>query len=330
MKNNIPILTIIALLAGCFAFAIPAPVLGAASQNKGSAENQTWMQVSSQPVFLQASQQPALYISRIVGAKPFPAISPRAYLVADLDSGQIFSEKNSQAKLPIASVTKLMTATVGLEHVDPRATITIDKSMLAPYGYSRYLAVGKRFSFAQLLYPMMVESSNDAAQAVSCFLGTNQTLEMMNEKAHSLSMQSTKYVDAHGLSPANVSTVRDLFYLARYVASKHPNLLDITRGANANNVETALYSGMKNKNLVYDIPNFIGGKTGYIPESNYNGLFMFRLPLADGSSRNVAIIILGAQHLQAGSHNLRQEVTLTLNWLKDSYKTLAARLAARP
>ena len=57
-------------------------------------------------------------------------MDPRAYLVADLDSGEIYSEKNSQTKLPIASLTKLMAATVAFENVGLQKTISIEESML--------------------------------------------------------------------------------------------------------------------------------------------------------------------------------------------------------
>lgn len=252
---------------------------------------------------------------------PFPIINPRAYLVADMDSGQVFAEKNSATKLPIASVTKLMTAVVATEHVDLKQKITIGKSMLDPYGSSKYVSQGDEISAAQLFYPMLVESSNDAAQAVSCFLGNKRTIALMNGKARSLSMFSTSFFDAHGLSPRDVSTARDLFYLARYIANNHPQILEITRGDGAHNICAMQYPGMKNKNLVYDFPNFIGGKTGYIPESNYNGLFLFNLPKNDGSVRRVAIIILGAKHLQVGNQNLRQNVALALGWLKNTQMT---------
>ena len=188
MKMKLLILAIFQGLAGCglacLAFASPA-VANAAD-------------VTTSPF----NQFPALHVAvSWPSVKPFPDIAPRAYLVADLDTGEIISEKNPNAKFPIASLTKLMTSTVVFEHVDLAKSITIDEPMLDPYGSSPYLVAGKRFSLAQLLYPMLVESSNDAAQAASCFLGNQATVKMMNEKAGALNMNSTNYVDAHGLDP---------------------------------------------------------------------------------------------------------------------------------
>ena len=282
MKMRLPILVFFGALLGCaaacFSFNDSASVY--AASNVESPFNQF----------------PLLHMAA-VGAfvKPFPVIAPRAYLVADLDTGEIISEKNPNAKLPIASLTKLMTSTVVFENVDLEKSITIDKSMLDPYGFSPYLVAGKDFNLAQLLYPMLVESSNDAAQAASCFMGNGTTIKMMNEKARALNMNSTNYVDAHGLDPKNTSTVSDLFYLARYISKNHAKLLEVTKGNAVDGIGANPYSKMKNKNLVYDVPNFIGGKTGYIPESNYNGLFIFNLPVAGGPSRRIAIIVFGAQ-----------------------------------
>ena len=271
--------------------------------------------VSAAELFL-PNTAPDSGAARIMPATPLPDLGSRAYLVGDLDTGQIISEKNSRARLPIASLTKLMTAAVVTENVSLRQTITINKSMLLPFGWTSYLAEGQRLSLGQLLYPMLVESSNDAAQAVSCFLGNKQTIGLMNEKARSLAMYSTNYFDAHGLSPKDVSTARDLFELARYVAKNHPGLLEVTRGKSVGNVDTSRYSAMENKNLVYGLADFAGGKTGYIPESNYNGLFIFKISPAGGPERSIAIIVLGAPHLLAGSHNLEQETVLALNWAK--------------
>lgn len=260
--------------------------------------------------------------------KPFPVILPKSYLVADIESGEIIAESNSRTPLPIASVTKLMTAVVAFENVSLQKTILIQPSMLEPYGSSRYVSAGRRMSLTQLSYPMLIESSNDAAQAVSGFLENDRTVRMMNEKAASFSMDSTRFVDVHGLSPQNTSTAQDLFYLARYIVKNHPRILSISRGA-AGDICSAGYSGIKNKNLVYDMPGFAGGKTGYIPESDYNGLFIFNIPSSAGASRKIALIVLGAPHLRSGRHNLRQEVALSLGWIKSEYLK-PARFASKP
>lgn len=249
----------------------------------------------------------------------FPAIAAKSYLVADLDSGYVIAEKNAQTLLPIASLTKLMTAVVISEQVDPARKITIDKTMLLPYGFTKTLAAGVRFSLSQLFGPILQESSNDAAEAASYFLGKKRTIQLMNEKARAILMTNTKFADVHGLSENNVSTAANLFYLARYVANNKPILFDITKGTDVSSKELPVIASSENKNLFINFPDFIGGKTGYILESKYNGVFIFRLPQASGKTRRIAIILLGSPNWMAGYGNLKGNVLKIRAWLLQNY-----------
>jgi hypothetical protein len=112
----------------------------------------------------------------------FPQLSAESYLVADLDSGYVLAEKNSQEQLPLASLTKLMTALVIAENVDLRKSILVKEEMLQAYGSTKGLEKGKRFRVVELFYPLLIESSNDAAEVLSYFLGKEKTIKLMNEK----------------------------------------------------------------------------------------------------------------------------------------------------
>lgn len=160
----------------------------------------------------------------------FPEVSAKSYLVADLESGFVFAEKNSQKKFPIASLTKLMTAIIVAENVDLRKSILVKPEMLKAYGSTKGLEAGKSFRVVELFYPLLIESSNDAAEVLSYFLGRARTIEMMNEKAKAILMENTQFVDPHGFDPKNVSTAQDLFQLAQYVLEARPLLLEITKG----------------------------------------------------------------------------------------------------
>jgi len=100
---------------------------------------------------------------------PFPAITAASILVADLDSGHVIAERASATTLPIASLTKLMTTLVISEQINLTQRITITSRMLAPYGATPGLTAGLTYSFGQLLLPALEASSNDAAEAISCF-----------------------------------------------------------------------------------------------------------------------------------------------------------------
>ena len=249
----------------------------------------------------------------------FPRISAESYLVADLNSGAIFLQKNSQQQLPIASLTKLITAVVVAENIDLRKSIFVEEEMLSGYGSTKGLEAGKSFKVVELFYPLLIESSNDAAEVLSYFLGPQRTIKLMNEKAKAILMEKTNFIDASGFSPQNVSTAEDLFILARYILNNRPPLLEISRGKEVESYGKVSFSELENKNLFHKEPNFIGGKTGYILASKYTGLFIFRFVIEGGIERKIAIILLGSKNLEAGEENLKNDVKGILDWLKENY-----------
>ncbi len=251
----------------------------------------------------------------------FPEITARSFLVADIDSGLVLAEKNSDIPLPIASLTKLMTAVVVKEQTNLKNTILVKNWMLRPYGETEGLMAGLTYSLEQLYSPLLQESSNDAAEVLSSAIPGGSAIYAMNQRAKSIMMEKTGFVDAHGIDVANQATARDLFYLARHVAQNNPEIFEITKGVKPSGFSSPVFLSPKNKNLFIDEPGFIGGKTGYIIESKYNGLFVFSLPAAEGGSRRVAIIILGAPHWQTMDGNLKSETLKILAWLRRNYST---------
>lgn len=244
----------------------------------------------------------------------FPELSAKSYLVADLDSGYVFAEKNSSDPLPIASLTKLMTAIVVAENVNLKRSILIKEKMLEAYGSTEGLELGERFRVTELFYPLLIESSNDTAEALSYFLGREKTIRLMNEKAKFILMKQTEFTDPSGFDPGNVSTARDLFYLARYILNNRPPILEITKGNKVRSFGDVRFDIEKfwNKNVFIEDPTFVGGKTGFIRESKYTAIFIFRLSDQDGIERNIAIILLGAQ-------SNKTDTQKAYMWLLDNY-----------
>ena len=234
------------------------------------------------------------YKYNISKVSKFPKLSAKSYLVADLGSGFVFAEKNPDQQLPIASITKLMTAVVVSENVDLRKSITVTKDMLDAYGCTKGLEAGKTFRVEELFYPLLIESSNDAAEVLSRFLGRSKTIKMMNEKAKSILMMNTKFVDPHGLDTKNVSTVTDLFQLARYVLNNRPPFLKISKGQKVKSFGKIHFDikNLWNKNVFVNDPSFVGGKTGFLAKPRHSALFIFRLLSRDNEKRNIAIILL--------------------------------------
>jgi len=244
----------------------------------------------------------------------FLEVSAKSYLVADLDSGFVFAEKNSKEKLPIASLNKLMTALVVSENVDLRKSILVKPEMLEAYGSTKGLEVGKSFRVVELFYPLLIESSNDAAEVLSGFLGKTKTIEIMNEKAKAILMDNTEFVDPHGFDLKNVSTAQDLFQLARYVLDARPLLLEITKGKIVRSFGEVRFNIQElwNKNVFFNDPNFVGGKTGYTVPARYTAIFIFKFNTSDGKTRDIAIILLGSEDIKADTQKIYK-------WLQENY-----------
>lgn len=241
-------------------------------------------------------------------------VSAQSYLVADLDSGFVFTEKDSRKPLPIASVTKLMTAIIVAENVDLRKSILVTEEMLEPYGTTEGLEEEKRFGVVELFYPLLIESSNDAGEVLSYFLGKEKTIQLMQEKAKAILMQQTTFSDPSGFDPKNVSTAQDLFYLARYTLNNRPPLLEITRGKKVQSFGEVKFDveNFWNKNIFINDPSFVGGKTGFIKSSRNTAVFIFRFQGKDKAGRNIVIILLGSTDAKADSQRL-------YIWLQKNY-----------
>lgn len=249
-------------------------------------------------------------------ATEFPELSAQSYLIADLDSGYVFAEKNIQEQRPIASLTKLMTALVVAENVNLKRSILINEKMLDAYGTTEELEVGKRFRVVELFYPLLIESSNDSAEALSYFLGKEKTLRLMNEKAQAILMTKTEYTDPSGFDSGNISTAQDLFYLARYLLNNRSPILDITKKKKVTSFGPISFDIDKlwNKNVFIEDPTFIGGKTGFIIASKLTAIFLFRFADKNNNDveRNIVIILLG-------SDSNKKDTQRIYRWLQNNY-----------
>jgi D-alanyl-D-alanine endopeptidase (penicillin-binding protein 7) len=171
---------------------------------------------------------PTLSFARAAGLHllPDPAhLNSSAALVMDQDSGQLLFQKNAEAVLPIASLTKLMTTLLVLEAKQPMdevLTITEDDVDTERHSRSR-LRVGTKLTREEALHLALMSSENRAAHALGRSYpgGLPKLVEAMNARARLLGMKNTTYVDPTGLSNRNQSTARDLSLLVA-AAAKNP------------------------------------------------------------------------------------------------------------
>ena len=144
--------------------------------------------------------------------------SARAAILMDGESGRVLYEYNADAPMLIASITKIMTAVVALEHGLLGDVYTVVPEDWAE-GSSMYLTAGESLTLEELLYGLMLSSGNDAALAVArCVSGSVEAfVEEMNAKAKELGMSNTSFANPNGLDDAaHYSTARDMAVLTAY------------------------------------------------------------------------------------------------------------------
>ena len=159
----------------------------------------------------------------------FPNIGAKYFLVGDLETKQVIFSRGENESVPIASVTKLMTAVIADEKIGLEKDIVVSRRAVSYTGEQGNLRVGERYSVENILYPLLLESSNDAAEAISEFEDRDLFIEDMNKKAELLKMEKTSYSDPSGLSSKNVSSPADLLTLANYISRYRNFIFEITQ-----------------------------------------------------------------------------------------------------
>ncbi|HEY6135428.1 MAG TPA: serine hydrolase [Rubrivivax sp.] len=187
--------------------------------------------------------------------------------VIDQDTDQVLFSKNSTAVLPIASITKLMTALVVVEAGLPlEERLVIDRADVVGAVRSR-LAVGTQMSRGDLLHLALMSSENRAAHALGRNFpgGMPAFVAAMNDKARQLGMHDTRYVEPTGLSSDNQSSAVDLSMLVR-AASDHAVIRELSTDRNAEVAIGARQVQYRNTNGLVSNPSWDIAlqKTGYI------------------------------------------------------------------
>jgi len=215
---------------------------------------------------------PALYLDTSV---TLPRLSAATYLVADIDTGDVYAEQDTSAPRALASTTKLMTALVANEVLSFDKKITIPEGALAHPPVAEATST-KTFLVGDLLYPLLMQSNDRVAETLASYYSTKSFVRWMNTTAQALGMQATTFADPSGVSPDNVSTAEDLFRLAVYLSHKKSFVLKIAT--------------TKEKNIVADDAAEYRIQNIHLSEAASTTLSVLSLKV-DNETRRVAVIV---------------------------------------
>lgn len=237
-----------------------------------------------------------------------PEISAKSALVYDLISQKTLYAKNPDQKLPMASLTKIMTAIVALENAKKDDKYRISQSDLVGEN-SMGLSAGETLSLEELVYGLILVSANDAAEALATNHkgGRQAFVEAMNKKAESLGLKNTNFTNPSGLEGDGDqhTSVYDFLVMTNYALSEFPLFKKVVatfrHEISQTNTHKAFF--LENEtNLLTTYPGVKGVKTGYTPEA---GLCLVTYLEYDGH-KLIGIIL--------GSNNRRQEMKELLDY----------------
>lgn len=234
-----------------------------------------------------------------------PEIATPHYLIADIESNTILAASEIDSPVPIASITKLMTALVATEYINLDTRVAVRQPSFVQSLVPR-LDARTQVSMYSLLQLLLIESSNEAAEVIAAQLGQAEFVRRMNELAANIGMDESTFADTSGLSSDNVSSVRDLFQLTQYIYKHRQFIFDLTADQYLPTVYVSGEFGeLQNFNQVADLENFIGGKVGQTNAAGQTSVSLHTINVYD-EERTLAIIILGSNQRNQDVRDLLQ------------------------
>lgn len=245
-----------------------------------------------------------------------PVLQAKSAIVLDQTSGLVLWQKEPDTVLPIASITKLMTAVVArdlMQNWDD--TYTLQWSEVALGGSTFSAGVGDTFSKRDLLKSALVGSVNSAAAAVAHSTGLAEAdfVAAMNVKADTLGMLQTEYVEPTGLSANNVSTARDIALLWRTVAAEPMFLEPLSQAEHRLvNGDQEMIVKTTNRLVKNGDPYVYAGKTGFTYEAGH----CLAAVAKDDAGHQIIVVVLGAPD----EDSRFEEVSDLAKWTFDHYR----------
>lgn len=204
----------------------------------------------------------AFLLTGTASASEEPSVSAQSAIVTDAESGRVLYGKDIDDRMLIASTTKIMTALIALECLEPEQTVEIDPSWTGIEGSSMYLRAGQKLTVRELLTGLLLASGNDAAVALACAAEGSEAhfAEKMNARAVEIGCTNTHFENASGLDgDTHYSSARDLALITREALQNEEFRRIVS-------TESAVIDGRTYTNhnrLLRECEGVFGVKTGY-------------------------------------------------------------------
>ena len=309
MKKFLPIIIIVACITLC---------CGSFFLYVNGLQNPSAQELSPEETSIFQQVKDSLYPQSIVGPLPYPvtpaefAVHSGSAILIDAATGSILYEKNADAIIPPASMTKLVVMYVVFQEIATGRISLDDIVPLPPESWAvnappqsslMFLAEGQTVTLRELLLGLAVASGNDAAVAVAHYVSgsVDKFIERMNREMELLGLEKTRFVEPSGYSELNLTTPREFAAFARTYLSRYPESLEAFHSQatisypQEHNLaewhkgkEQTIFQRNTNK-LLEVLPGCDGLKTGFIYESGYN----LSLTAQRGETRFISVTMMG-------------------------------------
>jgi len=287
------------------------------------------------------------FFSTIANAAPPPlTLDADSYILIDYATGKVLAEKNADAAISPASLTKLMTLHIAWKKLAEGAIKPTDKVQIRTDAWSAnmpgssvmFLAPGQNVTVAEVMKGLAIPSGNDAAIALADHISgsVDAFVALMNQEAQAMGYKTLHFVDPSGLSPGNKITAREFADFCRRYIQMHPQALtelhsvktfsyplwenlspDEQRGKTK---ETYQPITQNNRNgLLWSYEGVDGLKTGFIDESGYN----LAVTAQRGDMRLVGVILgVHGRDEAEGSRKREADGAAMLTWGFNNFVTV--------
>lgn len=274
MSNKIVYILLLVFLAVC---AVPFRNVGVLKLNPNAKvetkETDKFILTANKPEYTKPYNLEYTEASSSEGIEP--DINGESAVLIDIQANKIIYQKEPKKKLPVASLVKVMTAIITVEHSDLQDTTTISDKASSVGENTMGLEEGEIFTNLDLLYGLILNSANDSAFALSETVAgnTDDFVYYMNRKAELIGAKNTLFVDPSGLNPEKLdyySTAIDMAKITQYSLENHPILREIYQTVSKEIPYTKEhgYKSLENQtNLLTTYPGVKGVKTGYTEDA---------------------------------------------------------------